>query len=222
MKHSTYMLRFVAAMFLAALVSACTRDPNDPGIQYAPEMYESIPYDPYKQVRDSISPFPNKQVMQAPPEGTIPRGGVAPFEFAMGDSVKASAAVIAMVNPIDPSPAVLEEGKVLYTRFCQVCHGTKGNGDAGDGTVAKHDAINPPDLNSGKWLTYAPGQIYHTIMYGQGQMGSYASQLDYADRWKVIHYVISLRPSAAPAAADTAAVDTVAAKPIAAKKGNGK
>lgn len=218
MKHSTYMLRFVAAMFLAALVSACTRDPNDPGLQYAPEMYESIPYDPYKQVSDSITPFANRQTMQAPPEGTIPRGGVAAFEFAAGDSVKASAGVIAMVNPIDPTPASLEEGKVLYTRFCQVCHGSKANGEGDDGMVAKHDAINPPNLNTDKWLTYAPGQIYHTIMYGQGQMGSYASQLDYAERWKVVNYLISLRPTAAPAA-DTAAVDTAAA-PVA--KGKAK
>jgi mono/diheme cytochrome c family protein len=221
MKYSTYMLRFVAAMFLAALLSACTRDPNDPGLQYAPEMYESIPFDPYKQVRDSISPFKNRQTMQAPPEGTIPRGGVAAYEYAAGDSIKLSAGVIGMPNPIALTPEVLEEGKVLYTRFCQVCHGSKAKGEGDDGQVAKHDAIAPPDLNSGKWVTYAPGQIYHTIMHGQGVMGSYSSQLDYEERWKVIHYVISLRPTTAPAA-DSAAVDTAAAAPAPGKKGKGK
>jgi mono/diheme cytochrome c family protein len=216
------MLRFVAAMFLAALVSACTRDPNDPGIQYAPEMYESIPFDPYKQVRDSISPFKNKEVMQAPPEGTIPRGGVAGFEFPAGDSVKLSAGVLAMVNPVAVTPQSLEEGKVLYTRFCQVCHGSKADGEGGDGQVAKHDAINPPNLNTDKWVSYAPGQIYHTLMHGQGVMGSYSSQLDYLERWKVINYLISLRPSTAPvAAADTAVVDSPAAAPVKAK-GKGK
>lgn len=210
------MLRFVAAMSLAALVSSCTRDPNNPGIQYAPEMYESIPYDAFRQVRDSITPFRNGQTMQTPPDGTIPRGGHAQFEFAAGDSVKASAGVIAMVNPIAADAASLEQGKALYTRFCQMCHGTKGNGEGDDGTVAKHDAINPPNLNSGKWATYAPGQIYHTIMYGQGVMGSYASQLDYAERWKVVNYVISLRGTTTPVA-DTVATDTAASAPTAQK-----
>lgn len=207
MKHRNNIVKFVAVLSMAATVSSCMRDPNDPGIQYAPEMYESIPFDPYKQVSDSTSPFSNGQVMQAPPEGTIPRGGVAPFEFAPGDSMKLTAGVIGMVNPVELTPAVLEEGKVLYTRFCAVCHGSDAKGEGGDGQVAKHDLINPPNLNTDKWVNYAPGQIYHTIMYGQGMMGSYASQIDYNERWKVIHYLISLRPSAAPAAVDTAAVE---------------
>jgi len=205
MKHKKILTLFVAGALMIPALNGCKRDPNDPGIEYAPEMVQSIPYDVYKLEMDSTSPFADKQVMQSPPSGTIPRGGHAAFAFGPGDSVKASPAMVAMQNPITATPAILEEGKILYTRFCSVCHGSNGMGEGGDGSVAKHDAINPPNLNSGKWVTYSPGQIYHTIMYGQGVMGSYASQLDYDERWKVIHYVVSLRGEAATPAADSTA-----------------
>lgn len=201
----------VAAAMMTSALSSCMRDPNDPGIEYAPEMVQSIPYDAYRQVSDSVSPFSNKLIMQEPPAGTVPRGGHAAFGFAAGDSAKLSAGVVGMQNPVLLNDVSLAEGKVLYTRFCAVCHGSDAKGEGGDGAVAKHDAINPPNLNSGKWVSYAPGQIYHTIMYGQGVMGSYASQLDYEERWKVVHYVISLRGGAAQAA-DSVAKDTVRQK----------
>ena len=63
MKHPKYILKIVAFLGLAAIAASCGRDPNDPGMQYAPEMYEAIPYEPYKQVRDSVTPFANHQTM---------------------------------------------------------------------------------------------------------------------------------------------------------------
>lgn len=199
MKHQKNILKFGAFLGLSVLAVSCARNPNDPGIQYAPEMYESIPYEPYKQVKDSITPFANGQTMQAPPEGTVSRGGYAEFEFGPGDSVKASNPdLIALQNPIELNEKTLAEGKVLYTRFCAVCHGAKGKGD---GSVAKHSAINPVPYDGDKLKGYTAGQIYHTIMYGQGVMGSYASQIQYEDRWKVVHFVQTLQGKPVIAAA---------------------
>lgn len=194
-------------MGMAALALGCTRDPNDPGIQYAPEMYESIPYEPYKQVKDSITPFANKQTMQMPPDGTVPRGGyLEGFELAGGDSMRTHPDVIAYPNPIAKTPEVMLEGEVLYQRFCAACHGKNGKGD---GPVTKNPAIKPSPYDSDKLKVYTDGQIYHTIMYGQGVMGSYKSQVQYEDRWKIVHYVRTLQG----APADSAAVDTAAVAP---------
>ena len=37
------------------------------------------------------------------------------------------------------------------------------------------------------------GKIYHTITYGLNSMGSYASQLEPDERWKVVLYVHQLQ-----------------------------
>ncbi len=35
------------------------------------------------------------------------------------------------------------------------------------------------------------GQMFYSVTYGKGQMGSYASQLSTTQRWMIIHYVKS-------------------------------
>jgi mono/diheme cytochrome c family protein len=205
MKHPRHLLSIGAFLGLAAIAASCGRDPNDPGIQYAPEMYESIPYEPFKQVKDSTTPFADGRTLQAPPDGTVPRGGyLEGFEFGPGDSIKAGAEVIAYPNPVPATQAVLDEGKVLYDRFCAVCHGAAGKGD---GPVTKNPAIKPSPYTSDKLKVYTDGQIYHTIMYGQGVMGSYASQVQYEDRWKIVHFVKTLQGNTA--ANDSVPADTI-------------
>jgi outer membrane protein OmpA-like peptidoglycan-associated protein len=191
MKHPKNILRFGAFLGLSVLAASCGRDLNDPGVQYAPEMYESIPYDPYKQVRDSVTPFANQQSMQAPPVGSVPRGGfLEGFEFAEGDSIRKSEAVSSYPNPVPYSDVVLAEGEVLYQRFCAVCHGVAGKGD---GSITKNPAIKPQAYDSDMIKNYTDGRIYYTIVYGLNNMGSYVSQIDYLDRWKIVHFVKTLQ-----------------------------
>jgi hypothetical protein len=51
--------------------------------------------------------------------------------------------------------------------------------------------------------------MYHVIMYGKGQMGSYASQLKAAERWWVINYI--RQKQGGGKTATTATTDTAAA-----------
>lgn len=216
MKHPKHLfsnvrsVRLLAAFLgLSALAASCGRDPNDPGIQYAPEMYESIPYEPFKQVRDSLTPFANHLTMQIPPSGTVPRGGyLEGFEFPAGDSVRLSADVINYPNPIALDSNVLKQGQVLYERFCLVCHGASGKGD---GPITKNPAIKPQAYDSDLLKNYTDGQIYHTIVYGKNAMGSYTSQVQYEERWKIVHYVKTLQGrSATP---DSVTTDSVIVAP---------
>jgi mono/diheme cytochrome c family protein len=211
MKHPKHILQVGAFLGLSFLAASCGQDPNNPGMQYSPEMYEAIPYEPFRQVRDSISPFANLEVMQTPPSGTVPRGGyLEGFELAGGDSMRTNPEVIAYPNPIPPSDTNLKQGQVLYERFCAVCHGKKGKGD---GPVTKNAAIKPNPYDGDKLKNYTDGQIYHTMMYGQGVMGSYTSQIQYEDRWKIVHYVKTLQGNKT-VAPDSAAVDTAAMAPV--------
>jgi mono/diheme cytochrome c family protein len=182
----------VWAVLVASIVglSSCGSDPADTGIEYAPEMYHSIPLEPYTQIAGHWSPFRDSLNAQAPPEGTIARDGHPSYTLT-NDSAGWKVADSQLSNPILPTAKNMAMGDTLYKRYCGLCHGSKMNGDAGDGPLAKHDAINPPDFNVAPYNNYSNGRFYFTIMHGKGVMGSYASQLPYEDRWKVIHYIQS-------------------------------
>jgi mono/diheme cytochrome c family protein len=229
MKYPKHILKLGVFLGVAALMASCGRDPNDPGLQFSPEMYESIPYDSYRQVADSVSPFANRQYMQTPPDGTVPVDGHMAFEFGDADSIKLNdPALIALPNPVELTPEVLTRGEVLYQRFCGVCHGKKGKGD---GPITANSAIAPKPYTDPLISKFTPGQLYHTIMYGKNAMGSYAGQLDYNERWEVVHFVQTLQGTPT-VANDSTAVDSAAMpapaqpavepKPVPNGKGKGK
>jgi len=62
-----------------------------------------------------------------------------------------------------------------------------------------HGFPPPPSYSTGQssrggaMKDLTDGKIYHTITYGNGAMGSYASQLDPEERWKVVLYVHHLQ-----------------------------
>lgn len=183
MKHRFYTLFVLFAVSGGLFLGGCGVDRNDTGIEYAPEMYHSMPLEPFTQIDGVKSPFKDGRNQQVPPEGTIARGSFAKFDLPADSSgIKASYTV---KNPIPFSEDILNEGKVLYERFCAVCHGKKGKGN---GSVAKHEAINPPAYNP----EMPEGHIYHIIYHGQGVMGSHASQVTHEERWRIVHYVRSL------------------------------
>ena len=112
--QSAYL--FILTLTAAFVLSSCGSDRNDPGIQFSPEMYSSIPYEPFTQETDSIAPFKDGRNQQLPPEGTIARGQFAAYDQPNSeeDSIRHSDEVKNLINPIRRTEAVMEEGKVLY------------------------------------------------------------------------------------------------------------
>src|SRR5206468_3431758 len=79
-------LRVSALLLSLGLASACTHRPDDPGVEYAPEMYESIPYEPLKQTNfNTVNSFGINE--RTPANGTIPRGKLNYFDHIPKDSV---------------------------------------------------------------------------------------------------------------------------------------
>ena len=71
MKKAT--LYFLGLGVIAAAFSACTSGGDNPGIEYAPDMYVSKGYEPFSQVRKSeYNPY--GMTMRLPVAGTIARG----------------------------------------------------------------------------------------------------------------------------------------------------
>ena len=187
--------------FLGLGMFSCASRGNYPGVEYAPQMYHSVPYDALTQITDkeagrwltsgtynqgefyNSNPYnPHKMNMRKPPAHVVRRDAPLPYRFPK-DSADLAARVLK--NPLDSTAAIVKEGKVLYSRFCLPCHGEKGMGDGLVGKVYK----GVPAYNSRAIKMRTEGSIFHTITMGKGRMWGYASQIGLDDRWKIVRYV---------------------------------
>lgn len=179
----------IIAIAATVVISSC-KDKRSTGWEYAPNMYEHLAYDPDQPNTN----FKDGKTAQLPPAGTIPIGWVK-FDYPnTHDGYELASAEVK--SPLPQTAANFADGKVLFLHFCSPCHGQNGQGD---GLVVQHGFPPPPSYSKGQssrggaMKDLTDGKIYHTITYGLNAMGSYASQLDPSERWKVIMYVHHLQ-----------------------------
>lgn len=181
-----------ASLALSLGAASCSPDPNSPGVEYAPEMYESIPYEPLRQISfNTINSFGINQ--RTPAAGTVPRGKLAYFDHIPKDSV--GIAERTLRNPYPYTKTNIEEGQVLYSRYCMHCHGEQGNGQGPVGLKYK----GVPNYSSGAYKTMNDGHIYHVIEWGRNRMMPHGSQVNPEERWKIAMYVHVLQINNDPA-----------------------
>ncbi|QMU27201.1 c-type cytochrome [Adhaeribacter radiodurans] len=175
-------LKISLLTFTVVSVVACSKAPNDPGTQYAPQMYDDPSYEALRQA-DYNTVNPGRMNMRVPAKNTIPRGKLAYFNhIPKNDSLNQANG---LKNPLVANEQVLEEGQVLYERFCQHCHGAEGEGNGKVGAVFKGVA----NLKSDALKVASMGHIYHVITNGKGRMMPHGSQLTPDERWKITLYV---------------------------------
>jgi mono/diheme cytochrome c family protein len=188
---------------VAFLVVSCGAEGDHPGYEFAPQMYHSTAYEPLKQVLDrekgtfisssgeDVGEFyngnpnnPHEMSMRDPVPNTVRRSkyGFLPYRIPK-DSLKMAARLLK--NPLDSTQVVIDHGAVLYSRFCQHCHGTNGKGD---GLVGERIA-GVPTYSSAAIKNKPGGHIFHVITHGKGRMGSHSSQLSVEERWAITRYV---------------------------------
>lgn len=155
-----------------------------PSYQYMPNMYESVGYETYSE----HSVFPRTMEAMLPVEGTVPRG-YSPYDYP-NTTEGLEAAKADLKNPLQVTEENLEAGKNLYTIYCAVCHGDKGDGN---GILMQREKILgiPSYAAEGRIIT--PGGVYHVQMYGLNSMGSYASQTNELERWQITQHVMNLK-----------------------------
>ena len=189
MKRTSNIL-IAAALVSGAMVSACNRGENNrkPGRIYMPDMYESRAYEFYSERVASLKPV----------DGTVKRGELLPYHLKAADTALANA----VKNPLTLTKADLEEGKRLFNIYCAICHGPKldGNGPLYKDGTGPYVAA-PANLASGAKASYSEGRLFHVMTYGYNVMGSYASQLDREQRWKIAAYIKSMQNGGANAPA---------------------
>lgn len=183
-------LVYTAFMIGLALIflSSCSSGGDNPGYEYAPNMYVSFGYEPLSQEADKPNTInPNGMNMRLPAAHTIARGQMdfAKYEYSVSNaSYEASAS---LKSPIAATPAVIAEGNTLYNINCTPCHGAKGLGDGA--IVAAGKFPPPPSYDSDRIKTTPDGKMFYSIRYGKNLMGAYGTTLNPEQIWKVIHYI---------------------------------
>ncbi|MBI1305340.1 MAG: OmpA family protein [Bacteroidetes bacterium] len=164
----------------------CYSGGNNPGIEYAPNMYVSQAYEAYTQTEE-MQYNPNGMTMRTPVPGTIAQGQLGYLTYPEGYEASA-----AWTNPLRATETNVAEGERLYNINCQHCHGKSGKNDGG---VIKSGQYPPPPWSGyqDEYIKTLPdGKIFHTITYGKNNMGSHASVLTPDQRWQVMMYVRKL------------------------------
>ncbi|MDF4221277.1 cytochrome c [Maribacter sp. M208] len=175
----------IAIIFGLAIVATSCKDDSVPNYQYMPNMYESVGYETYSEV-DFL---PNEAEALVPPSNTINRGWL-PYEIENSPEGKELSRL--QTSPLDTMNVEknLAKGGQLYTIYCAICHGDKGDGQ---GTLVKREKILGVPNYADEVRNINVGSTYYTIHYGLNSMGSYASQMNTEEMWQVSEYVMKLK-----------------------------
>ena len=202
----------IYSMALCVIFASCKRGDNDPGLEYSPQMYHSIPYEPLTIVTDKdagnwlsslnngqgefynllkYSDGVNANVRMPAPHTVRRNGGYLPYRVPK-DSLDYAASNV--FNPLDSADEnVLSDGKILYRRFCKHCHGSNGQGSIDEDALVGQVYKGIPSYSTGRVATVSEGHIFHVITHGKGRMSSHGSQISIEERWRIVRYVQQLQ-----------------------------
>jgi mono/diheme cytochrome c family protein len=214
-KHLLSILGFSSVAFSALLVTSCKSDADSSGFEYMPDMYRSPAieaYVDYGEIRGrQNTDLKSKLTALTPPRNTIPYIGTDSTEVKLmlpyfrkpnvafrethglfGFDVTTSDEYLAAGNDKNPylltaknSEEVLKKGKELFTGMCQHCHGEKGDGNGPMVISGAYSGVP----NYATLTNLSDGQIFYSIYYGKGMMGSHGSLINKKEIWTLVHYV---------------------------------
>jgi mono/diheme cytochrome c family protein len=175
------LYKIVAVVGLSFVATSCF-DKSKPNYQFFPNMYEAVSYETYSEHKV----FKGGVEAQTPVKGTIKRGFV-PYEIPNTPEGYALAKAT-LKSPLDSNAINQDKAKELYTVYCAICHGDKGDGKGN--LVVKEKFLGVPSY---KDREITDGSIFHVVTYGLNAMGSHANQLSQEERWQVADYVLKLK-----------------------------
>jgi mono/diheme cytochrome c family protein len=210
----------LSLLALAVVLASCKAGGDNPGTEYAPNMYHSVAYEPYTQITDpdagrwltsieyedghaefynSNTNNPHRMNMRVPAPNTVSRtkSGLLPYRLAK-DSLEIAAKRISPFEGINDA-SILNDGKALYTIYCNHCHGSKGEADGKVATGVTIDGVERSayagvaNLKGDAYKNITEGHIVHVIIKGKGLMAPHGSQIHEEEAWKIARYVKTLQ-----------------------------
>ncbi len=194
---------------------------NSPGVEYAPQMYHSIPYDAltqtdpamtaeeegiqYKRNTNYYNPY--NMNMREPVENAIRRNDeFLPFDIPDNPASNLTDDTMAIVAG-DVYPYIPMEVFGTDSNVYNVDSLSSAQLDECKGYYSRFCAhCHGKDLDGKGPVSrkfsgianlmdkkdYKPGRIFHVITYGKGNMGPHASQLSQKERWMIVAYIKSM------------------------------
>lgn len=211
MKKIRILLSFVVIIAIVTLMDSCGSK-RDPGRIYMPDMTYSRAYEAYAPnnlAKENIHYVP------WPVEGTIRRGDLFPYPLPNDTNGYIMSAKIK--DPLPPLDSTdMKEAQRLFNINCAICHGEQMNAQGPLATGGKVPAV--ANLTLSQYVKMPVGTMFHSVTYGKGNMGSYASQLTRKQRWMVIQYVKQHQLGGAAGAATSDSTATATASDSTATK----
>lgn len=185
--------QFLVFGSIAIFITSCSAGGDNPGIEYAPNMYVSFGYEPLSQLADKPNTInPNGMNMREPVKGTIARGQLDYANYSIPKSNENYEASASIKNPLAKNTFNLTEGKRLYNINCTPCHAEDGKGK---GSIVEAGKYPQVPAYSDRLPTITEGKAFYSITHGKNLMGAYGSVLTPEQRWQVIHYIYDLAGS---------------------------
>ncbi len=103
-----------------------------------------------------------------------------------GEPWPVPAADLAVKNPVKSDAVSIKDGKTLYIKNCQSCHGDNGKGD---GTKAGNLKITCGDFTAADFKKKTDAELYFKITKGRKPMPTFDKKLSDNERWSVINYI---------------------------------
>ena len=177
----------IAIVAITIAMASCNSNKSR-NYQYFPNMYQSVGYEAYSSHDNEIFADNGTSEALQPVAGTVKRGWL-PYDYD-NNNEGYLAAKSGLKNPLPYTKENSAKGMQLYTIYCAICHGDKGDGK---GTLVQREKILgvPSYDDAGRAIT--EGSIYHVMYYGINSMGSYASQTSIEERWLIAQYVQELK-----------------------------
>lgn len=220
-KYISGLIRITTFTVLIGLMTSCYTDKSQRNVEYAANMYNSLPLEPFSITTygdginlgdrypantqdDKVTYFKDGLPLQSAPAGTVPRSeswyrgeSYMPYPYpATPEGYEAAGTdyTSPLNNPdrnengYNCTEATYNRGKEVYTTFCVMCHGANGDGQGNLVTKGVFGTV-PSYFDPNTLLNLPEGKMFHTLTYGKGIMGSYASQISPQQRWEVICYI---------------------------------
>ncbi len=208
---------WIISIFAAVLVAmiSCSKVRRSPGRVYMPDMAYSRAVETYSSTEGLQKEGVHYTAL--PVKGTIARGDMLDIYPYENDSIGYVQSA-SFTNPLKVDSIDIKEAERLYLVTCGICHGAKldGNGTLWKDGNGPYPAA-PKNFMGDDMKKMAEGTMFHSVTYGKGQMGSYASQLSTKQRWMVIAFIKSKQGSGA--AKDSVMAKAPGTTDTAAKKG---
>lgn len=183
------------------MFASCSAGGDNPGMEYAPNMYHSFAYEPLTQEADKPNTInANGMNMRLPAEKTIARGQLDYATYNLPKTADGYEAASALKNTLPATAYNLAEGKRLFNINCTPCHGEDGQGN---GTIVADGKYPKVPSYADRLPTINDGKAFYSIKYGRNLMGAYGTVLSPSQIWQVIHYINTFKTSTVVAVADT-------------------